>query len=203
MAAHKEQRRAYKARYDLVTHDAKLAYQQQYEATHKEERKIYGKTHRKMEQDWNHRTGRNVPLSEAKEHPGYLGVVVAERLLTGVFQNVERMPMGNPGFDFYCGKRYKIDVKASCLSFRQCPRSSPKWEFSTKKNQIADYFACIAFDNRQELNPVHFWIIPASEVANKTTISVSNVESSLSKVRKYERPIDNILSTCNQLKGVV
>ena len=88
----------------------------------------------------------------------FLGEHVAERILSHVFKDVKRMPNGNRGFDFICNKGFKIDVKASCLNKNNI------YTFNIKHNKIADYFLLIAFDNRENLNPEHVWLIKSNEV---------------------------------------
>ena len=41
----------------------------------------------------------------------WLGICIAENLLPEIFENVEMMPYGNPGFDALCNKGFKLDVK--------------------------------------------------------------------------------------------
>jgi len=94
------------------------------------------------------------PLQEAKDSASYLGVYVAERVLSKYFDNIIKMPYGNPGYDFICGKGFKIDVKSACLYYqRGC---YPYWEFHIKRNNAADYFLCLGFDSRDMLNPQKF-----------------------------------------------
>jgi hypothetical protein len=88
-------------------------------------------------------------FNENKDCPQYLGIHVAERVLSNVFKDVERMPMNNRGYDIICNHNKKIDVKSSCQ------REIGGWMFNIKRNVTADYFLCIAFDNREDLNPVH------------------------------------------------
>jgi hypothetical protein len=107
------------------------------------------------------------------------------------------MPLNNRGFDFICGKGFKIDVKAS-VEEKRC-RDSYRWRFSTRYNMVPDYFACIAFDNRTSLNPLHFWLIPG-EVANGFChIGIS--ASTISKWSAYEKSIGKLIKGCNILKG--
>lgn len=125
----------------------------------------------------------------------YLGVYIAERVLSKVFKNVERMPYGNPGYDFICDKGYKIDVKSTCHTKSRCK----KYTFSIKRNKITDYFLFLAFDNRQDLNPLHLWLIPGHIVNNKITIEIS--ESTLDKWSEYEQPINKVISCCDTLRS--
>lgn len=134
------------------------------------------------------------PMSENKECAFYLGVHIAERILSNVFKNVEQMVPNNPGYDFICNNGYKIDVKSSCkIKSKLCT-----WTFSIKKNTIPDYFLCIAFDNREDLNPLHLWLIPSNVLNTKTGVSISS--STLCKWKKYEKDIDTVTNYCNALR---
>jgi len=137
------------------------------------------------------------PMSENKTCSQYLGVHVAERVLSHVFNNVEVMPYGNPGFDFICGKGYKIDVKSSILQTNYLERRC--WKFTIKKNKVPDYFLLIAFDNREDLNPLHLWLIPGHVLNTKFGITLSI--STLDKWKQYEKDIDNVIACCNTLKS--
>ena len=137
------------------------------------------------------------PMSENKECALFLGVHIAERVLKNVFKNVEQMPTGNPGFDFICGKGYKIDVKCSCLRYRI--NGAPRWGFKIRNNKIADYFLCLAFDNREDLNPMFLWLIPGNEVNNTTGISVSTTTTS--RWDKYVLNIDKVSKCCDIIKS--
>jgi len=126
----------------------------------------------------------------------YLGVVIAEQILSNVFKNVERTPPNNPGYDFICSKGLKIDVKSSC-NLKYHPNN---WAFTIKRNQEADYFLCIAFDNRKDLNPQHVWLIPASGVNHLVGASISI--STLDKWAEYELTdkLDDVISCCDTMK---
>ncbi len=106
----------------------------------------------------NHVNGISKPYTDNKKCSSYLGVGIAERVLSHVFKNVELMPMSNPGYDFICNHGKKIDVKSSCRYFHI--GRSDSWMFTINKNTSADYFLCIAFDDREHLNPEHVWLIP-------------------------------------------
>ncbi len=88
----------------------------------------------------------------------FLGCNVAERILSHVFKDVEKMPIHNKGFDFICNKGFKIDSKASCL------HKYNNYVFVINRNKIADYFLLIGFDNREDLNPQHVWLIKGDEI---------------------------------------
>lgn len=147
---------------------------------------------------WRYRHGAK-PMSESRDSPVFLGVFVAERALSEFFDHIERMPYGNPGYDFICGKGFKIDVKSSCL--RHGRKRAPCWNFRFGQNQVADYFLCIGFNNREELTPMHVWLIPCDSVRGLTGISVSDLYKSLAKWSQYERPMDKINTCCEKMKG--
>jgi hypothetical protein len=142
-----------------------------------------------------HRKGMNKPLKESKDCASYLGVYVAERALSKFFDHIERMPYGNKGFDFICGKGYKIDVKSGC---KRPSVGGGYWIFGTKHNMIADYFLCLAFQDREMLEPLHVWLIPTHD-ANVSAITIS-----IKRIRdwsKYERPLDKVLTCCHELRS--
>lgn len=169
----------------------------------KETRKAYNKKWQKDNRDKRaltnarHRQKIGIPsISENRKCSCFLGIHVAERVLSKVFNNVERQPLGNPGFDFICGKGYKIDVKSSCLIYAK--DKTPRWQFVIKKNKIADYFLCLAFDNRENLNPMYMWLIPAQDVNKKE--SISSTITMISKWDKYALNIDKVSACCNVLR---
>lgn len=125
----------------------------------------------------------------------FLGVVVAEKVLSKVFKNVQRMPPNNPGYDFICGKGFKIDVKSACIE-----KNTNRWAFNIKRNQVSDYFLCLAFDNRKDLNPEHIWLIPGSLLNNLMNASIAR--STLEKWSQYELidKLDDVVTCCDTLK---
>lgn len=163
---------------------------------HRTECKLCGNA---ANREYHHQTGCNRPMEEAKESSAYLGVHVAERALSIFFDHIERMPYGNPGYDFICGKGFKIDVKSSCKYLDNTVNGY--WQFTTKCNSVADYFLCLAFDDRNGLNPMHVWLIPSDLVSNKRAVYIWDSERSLLKWRKYERPLDKVVVGCNILRG--
>lgn len=136
-----------------------------------------------------------LPMTENKTCSMFLGVHIAEQVLSKVFNNVEVMPMNNPGYDFICNHGKKIDVKSSC---DQKHNQSHKWSFAIGKNTIPDYFLCIAFDNRESLTPLYLWLIPGHVLNMKTSTRIA--ESTLSKWSEYELPIDKVITCCDTLR---
>lgn len=140
-------------------------------SNHDKQPDVLAKT-RRRKRNWRHATHRCRPMAEAKDSASYLGVHISEHVLSNFFDHVKRMPLNNPGYDFICGRGYKIDAKSSCL---QHPGDSvPAWRFSIRKNKIADYFVCLAFDNREDLRPQHIWVIPAAAVNNFDTLRITD-----------------------------
>jgi hypothetical protein len=136
-----------------------------------------------------HRAGINTPMAKAKQSPCYLGVYIAERVLCDIFENVTKMPYGNPGYDYLCGKGYKIDVKSACETKSE-DRTIQRWGFHVLENQVPDYFLCLAFDNRENLEPQKLWLIPGNLINTKRRLSIS--KKSFPKWAKFELPIEKI-----------
>jgi hypothetical protein len=111
------------------------------------------------------------------------------------------MPHNHGGYDFVCGKGYKVDVKSSCLLNTVGCRNK-HWHFTIRHNTAPDYFAFVALDNRESLNPLHFWIVPSGVVSNRVGIIINNSDKSMSKWVQYERPINKLIEGCNLLKVV-
>lgn len=137
--------------------------------------------------------GQTITIPKNKDCNLYLGCIV-EELLARTYKDVKIMPFGNRGFDIICNQDFKIDIKSSALGNKY-----GYWIFSIVKNQIADYFLCIAFESRDDLIPVHVWLIPGKDVNNNVTISIS--KTTLTKWSKYEQPLDRVLKCCDEMKG--
>jgi len=133
------------------------------------------------------------PLDENKECTLFLGIHVAERVLSHVFKDVEVMPRNNPGYDFVCNKGMKIDVKSSCLM------KDKRWLFHTNHNTIADYFLCLAFDNREDLNPLYIWLLPAGDFKHLTGAGISY--ATVHKWDAYRLDISKIYECCDTIRG--
>ena len=130
------------------------------------------------------------------ECPAYLGVTVAERVLSKVFKNVKRMPYKNPGYDLICGQGYEIDVKSSVMRGTRVA-----WSFGINHNRIADYFLCLAFDNREDLNPMHIWLIPGRKINHLAGLSIS--VTTIDKWSQYELTdkLDKVIACCNVMRS--
>lgn len=146
-----------------------------------------------------YRRGLCKPLGTNPNCPCFLGIHVAERVLSHVYENVEKMPYGHPGFDFVCGRGFKIDVKSACR--RHNEGRSDRWLFTINKNTTADYFLCLAFDNRTSLNPEHVWLLPGSEFNHLTCAAIS--ESLLGKWSEFElhEKLEEVVACCDAMKS--
>ena len=164
---------------------------------HREQSRVWGKYKnykQKANSTRNNRKNGQRPMSENKECASYLGVCVAERVLRHVFKDVVRMPYGNPGYDFVCNRGYLVDSKSSCII-----KSKNGWSFAIRRNIVADYFLCLAFDNREYLNPLHVWLIHGGVLSHLTGASIS--PSTIHKWDEYKLDIDKVISCCDTLKG--
>lgn len=134
-----------------------------------------------------------LPMSKNKDCTSYLGVHIVEGVLGHVFKDVEVMPYGNPGYDVVCNKGKKIDFKGSCL------HKNGRWSFHIGCNTIADYFLFLAFDNIEDLNPLHVWLIPGDVVNHLTGVGIS--PSTVSKWDMYKLDVDNVINCCDVIRG--
>lgn len=137
------------------------------------------------------------PMDQNKRCSQYLGIHVAERVLSKVFKNVKRMPNNFTGYDFICNKGMKIDVKSSCILKRK--NQLDHFTFNIKRNEIADYFLCLAFNSRENLTPIHMWLLPGKlfNHIKCTTISATTID----KWDEYRLPIDGVVSCCEVMKS--
>ena len=130
------------------------------------------------------------PFNENKECASYLCVHIAERVLSHVFKDVKRMPYGNRGYDIICNKEKLIDIKSSCIR-----TIHNNWSFSIRRNTIADYFLCLAFDKLKDLNPLHGWLLPGKKFNHLSTASIC--PSTIYKWDSYKLDINKVVACCN------
>lgn len=178
-------------------------YHKLYRDTHKDEikrnNKIYYEANREKinaanRKRWYINGGK--PMCINKSCPVFLGVHIAEQILSKAFKDVETMPYGNTGFDFICNKGKKIDVKSACVSKHGLHKGS--WSFGIRKNQTADFFLCLAFDNRDDLTPLHMWLIPSKKINYLTCAGIS--KSTILKWDEYKLNINAVTNCCETMK---
>jgi len=134
-----------------------------------------------------------LPMGKNRECSSFFGIHIAERVLSRVFKNVKRMPVNNPGYDVICSRDKKIDIKSSCLHKNGC------WCFNITCNTTADFFLCLAFDNREDLNPLHAWLIPGGKVNHRAGVTIS--PTTLHKWDAYRLDTTKISACCDTLRG--
>ena len=122
----------------------------------------------------------------------FLGVHIAERVLSMAFKDVKRMPIRNPGYDFICNHDKLIEIKSSCR------HKNGQWSFNVKRNVTADYFLFLAFDNRKDLNPLHAWLIPGSVVNHLRMATVR--KGTIHKWDEYALDISKISDCCDAMR---
>ena len=167
-----------------------------YAQEHREEGEEYHRKYNQEHRDEAREKAGQISMYENKSCSKYLGIVIAERLIRHLFKDVKVMPHNNIGFDFICNKGKKIDVKSGCIQLNN--GKYPKWVFKINRNTIADFFICVAFDNRTDLNPLHLWMIPGSELnqKRKTSISLSRIH----KWDKWKKDIKDAQLCCAEIK---
>ena len=141
-----------------------------------------------------HRKNGALPMNENKECSSYFGVHINERLLRHKFNDVEVMPYGHTGYDFICNHGKKIDSKSSCIR-----KNRTGWSFTIKHNTTADYFLLVAYDNREDLNPMYIWLIPGHVLNHLVTASIS--PSTIHKWDEYKQNIDEVRLCCDEIRS--
>lgn len=132
----------------------------------------------------------------------YLGIVAAERLVKHLFNDVEMMPYGFPGYDLICNKGKKIDVKASTTHIGQNKNSTVnRWNFNIKHNKDCDFFLLMAFDNVIDCNPLNAWMVPGEEINENSGISISS--TTIHKWDKWKMDMNDAQTCCDLMKSKV
>jgi len=150
-----------------------------------------------------HIMGIHKPMSKNKYCGIYLGVYIAEKYLSKIFNNVTRMPIHNIGYDFICGQGYKIDVKSSCIVSNR-----NRWMFKINYNKTADYFLMLAFDNIKNKTPIKIWLIKSDTIIrNRKLNEFSGLIISLSKQDEFEKfelkdKLKKLIKCCNLKRGI-
>ena len=132
-------------------------------------------------------------FDENKECTVYYGVHINEGVIKLYFNDVEMMPMNHPDYDFICKNGWKIDGKSSFTG------DKGHWAFTIKHNTTADYFFCVAYDNRKDKNILHIWLLPGNKFNHLSRTGIS--KSTIDKWSEYEQPVDKIIACCDIMKG--
>lgn len=157
--------------------------------------------HAEYIRNWRHATGRNRPMADAPDSASYLGIVIAEKVVQALMPGaVKHMPNNNPGYDFICGRGYKVDVKSAAL-VASGPRSK-YWVFHPNYNTIADYFVLLAFDTRDKLNPQYVWVVPGHVINRQRSLSITPGGGNEKLFKPYLHDPSAIIACCNTMKGI-
>jgi len=170
--------------------ECRMQYQREYYQKNKTKISEQKREHRQ-------RTHNGPSYTENKSCSLYLGIHIAERVLGGYFDTIKKMPMGNKGFDFLCGRDYRVDVKSACVR-----KDRYTWSFDIRHNQTADYFMLLAFNNRTDLVPQHVWLIPGDEINHLKGLSITTSENGIAKWAKYEKPLEPVELCCSKSRAL-
>lgn len=174
--------------------EEKISYSRNYYQDHQEERINYSRNY--YEKTGREKAGKK-SMYKDKTTPQYFGIVIGEQLIRHLFKDVIVMPPNNIGFDFICNKGKKIDVKTGCT--QGIKYKHPKWNFHIRNNTTADFFICVAFDNRTDLNPLYMWLIPGYILNIQSGAQIS--QSTIHKWDKWKMDIDDAQMCCNEMKN--
>lgn len=153
--------------------------------------------------------GLNGPMSENQDCSQYLSICISEMILSEIFEDIQRTKNNNIGFDFICKKGFKTQAKSGVLLYRE--NGSGYWQFKIDYNKIPDYFILVAFDNRQDLNPVHIWLIKNNEIIRGRKLNqfsglpITNEPKYISIFKKYENidKLEKFKKICDELKSEI
>lgn len=161
---HQEEEKSNRMKYYYEHHDEELKTMGEYRDKNRDKFREYATEHR--------RSLGMKPMSENKECAQYLGVHLSENAASKLLPKATKMPINHPKYDFLCSQGYKIDVKSSTLRLNK-NSVTPRWSFCIRDNKDADYFMCIGYDNRTDLNILKIWMIPRKEVDGHKFLLIS------------------------------
>jgi len=139
-------------------------------------------------------------MKENRMNNKFIGIYIAENGIAKIYEESKRMPCNHPGYDIICPKGYKIDVKATVLSRYNT------FCFGIQKNEVADYFILVGFNNIIELKPLHLWIIKSDENIHgrplKEFLSLKIIDEPqyIQEYQKYEKlnRLEMLKSVCEE-----
>ena len=105
------------------------------------------------------------------------GVNIGERIFAQMYPDAIHTAYNCTGYDFIWNYKL-VDIKASSQ------HKSGGWNFQINKNQIAHYFCLMAFDNPVEHNLEKMYMVPAAQINDKVSISIT--DGTKYKYKKYE-----------------
>lgn len=182
----KEYNKKYKDEHKDEISDYRKQYYQEHQEDEREYQKQYYNEHHeqqlKLMENYRRKCGMK-PMSENKDCSLFLGTHVTERAIKPILPNAERMPHGHPKYDYLCSQGYKVDVKSATTSIHKV-KNTLQWKFKINKNIEADYFMCVAYNNRDDLNIIKMWMIPGRKINHLGQLSIS--PGSFEKWSEYE-----------------
>lgn len=193
---HLEKRSEYNKKYYQDHREKILEQKRNHRQNHKEECKEYNKEYYQDHKDEIRKRTCQVSMYENKDCAAYLGIVIGERLIRHLFNDVEAMPYDFPDYDFICNKGKKINVKTACMTSQS--KKYYRWKFTIRNNKIPDFFILVAFDNLTDLNLLHIWMIPGNEINNNSGKSIR--PSTIHKWDKWKLNIKDAQLCCTEMK---
>lgn len=145
--------------------------------------------------EWRYEKGIQSPMEENENCAHYLGTFIAERkygriILPEIFGGIEQeMPFGHPKYDFIVTNNIKVDIKSCTL--REL-KGWIGWEPHVRWNKVTDYFAMLAFDDRENLNLFHIWVIQKDEIIRgnkfyrRDSIKITNKTRQLLEFKRFD-----------------
>lgn len=146
--------------------------------------------------EWRHYKGIHFPMLDNETCSYYVGIMgereIGRIILPRILGTItEEMPPNYPGFDFIVDNNIKVNVKSACL-IDIGKNMKSRWCYNIDYNEIADYFLCVAFDNREHLYCMHVWLFKRDDIVRKKEIyktsgfSITNLYIYLTGFKNYE-----------------
>jgi hypothetical protein len=133
----------------------------------------------------------------SKNNSRYLGISIAEEIVSKAFPEAARMPPDHPKYDFIFPDGSHVDVKASCIVAQSTNSRRVVWQFIINKNRAADSFLLMAFDDRQSMNLRNVWLIPGSIINHRYGITLRDID----KWKPFKLQVDKFRSALDVLKA--
>lgn len=140
--------------------------------------------------EYTYKTGKNLPREVNDDCSLWFGEFISQNYVMKTFEDSIKIPSNNPGFDWICKKGQKIDHKGACLKYY--PWQSPHWSFHIRHNKISDYFILSAWDDKDNLNPLHVWMFHKNDKVRGRKFCefeefvVTNTPEKLKELEKWE-----------------
>jgi hypothetical protein len=144
----------------------------------------------------------------SKDLEQYFGIHITEKYVSSIFKDSLRMPINNRGYDWICKKGYKIQHKASCLTYDD--KGWQGFAYKILNNDITDYFILTGWNNRKDLVPIYILLIHSEEIVRdrpfwmRKMFYITNKPKYLLEFERYNLPdkLEKLKECCKFAKEI-